>query len=42
VENLLDEGQRGNDLKLSFNMELQMEVEKIVEEKLRKASGSHS
>ncbi|KKI93888.1 penicillin-binding protein [Bacillus sp. SA1-12] len=40
-EEVIDEGQRGYDLKLSFDMELQMEVEKIVEEELRKASGSH-
>ncbi|XQY93232.1 peptidoglycan D,D-transpeptidase FtsI family protein [Metabacillus sp. HB246100] len=38
-EKIIDEGQRGYDLKLSFDMELQMEVEKIVEEELRKASG---
>jgi len=40
-EQVVDEGQRGYDLKLSFDMELQMEVEKIVEEELRKASRSH-
>ncbi|WP_299086685.1 penicillin-binding protein 2 [uncultured Metabacillus sp.] len=40
-EEVVDEGQRGYDLKLSFDMELQMEVEKIVEEELRKASASH-
>lgn len=38
---VVDEGQRGHDLKLSFDMELQMAVEKIVEEELVLASGSH-
>lgn len=40
-EEVVDEGQRGYDLKLSFDMELQMEVEKIVEDELRKASRNH-
>jgi cell division protein FtsI/penicillin-binding protein 2 len=40
-EKVIDEGQRGYDLKLSFDMELQMKVEEIVEDELRKASGSH-
>ncbi|MBO1510111.1 peptidoglycan D,D-transpeptidase FtsI family protein [Metabacillus bambusae] len=40
-EKIIDEGQRGYDLKLSFDMELQMKVEEIVEEELRKASGGH-
>ncbi|PGT81653.1 penicillin-binding protein 2 [Bacillus sp. AFS040349] len=40
-EEVVDEGQRGYDLKLSFDMELQMEVEKIVEEELLQASKSH-
>lgn len=40
-EEMVDEGQRGYDLKLSFDMELQMKVDKIVEEELRKASGAH-
>ncbi|MCM3160208.1 penicillin-binding protein 2 [Metabacillus litoralis] len=40
-EEVVDEGQRGYDLKLSFDMELQMEVEKIVEEELLRASKSH-
>jgi cell division protein FtsI/penicillin-binding protein 2 len=40
-EEVVDEGQRGYDLKLSFDMELQMEVEEIVEDELRKASSSH-
>lgn len=40
-EKVIDEGQRGYDLKLSFDMELQMKVEEIVEEELRKASGNH-
>ncbi|WP_078434546.1 peptidoglycan D,D-transpeptidase FtsI family protein [Metabacillus halosaccharovorans] len=40
-EQVVEEGQRGYDLKLSFDMELQMEVEKIIEEELRKASRSH-
>ncbi|WP_226666081.1 peptidoglycan D,D-transpeptidase FtsI family protein [Metabacillus litoralis] len=41
TQKVVDEGQRGYDLKLSFDMELQMEVEKIVEEELRKASAGH-
>ncbi|MBM7603607.1 cell division protein FtsI/penicillin-binding protein 2 [Metabacillus crassostreae] len=41
TQKVVDEGQRGYDLKLSFDMELQIEVEKIVEEELRKASASH-
>ncbi|MBO1514511.1 peptidoglycan D,D-transpeptidase FtsI family protein [Metabacillus bambusae] len=40
-EEVVDEGQRGYDLKLSFDMELQMKVEEIVEDELRKASSSH-
>ncbi|MDQ0229509.1 peptidoglycan D,D-transpeptidase FtsI family protein [Metabacillus malikii] len=40
-KNVVDEGQRGYDLKLSFDMELQMKVEEIVEAELRKASGGH-
>ncbi|PAF17852.1 hypothetical protein CHH61_23765, partial [Shouchella clausii] len=40
-EEVIDEGQRGYDLKLSFDIELQMEVEEIVEDELRKASSSH-
>lgn len=40
-EEVIDEGQRGYDLKLSFDMELQMKVEEIVEDELRQASGSH-
>lgn len=37
-EQIIDEGQRGYDLKLSFDMELQMKVEEIVEKELRAAS----
>ncbi|KKI91215.1 penicillin-binding protein [Bacillus sp. SA1-12] len=37
---VVDQGQRGYDLKLSFDIELQMEVEKIVEEELRRARSS--
>ena len=40
-EEVIDEGQRGFDLKLSFDMALQMKVEEIVEDELRQASGSH-
>ncbi|MGM0873378.1 MAG: peptidoglycan D,D-transpeptidase FtsI family protein [Bacillota bacterium] len=40
-EEVVDEGQRGYDLKLSFDMELQMKVEEIVEDELRKASYGH-
>ncbi|WP_338786764.1 penicillin-binding protein 2 [Metabacillus sp. FJAT-53654] len=40
-EEVVEEGQRGYDLKLSFDMELQMKVEEIVEDELRKASSSH-
>lgn len=36
-EQIIDEGQRGYDLKLSFDMELQMKVEEIIEEELRAA-----
>jgi penicillin-binding protein H len=42
-EKVVDEGQRGYDLKLSFDIELQMKVDKIVEEELqaaRRASGN--
>lgn len=35
---VIDEGQRGYDLKLSFDMELQMKVEQIIEEELGAAS----
>jgi cell division protein FtsI/penicillin-binding protein 2 len=39
-EKLVDKGQRGHDLKLSFDIELQMKVEKIIEEELRAAKRS--
>ncbi|WP_299094239.1 penicillin-binding protein 2 [uncultured Metabacillus sp.] len=38
---VVDQGQRGHDLKLSFDIELQMEVEKIIEEELRRARSSY-
>ncbi|KKI92081.1 penicillin-binding protein [Bacillus sp. SA1-12] len=40
-EKVIDEGQRGKDLKLSFDMELQMKVEEIVEEELLQAGRNH-
>lgn len=39
-EKVVDEGQRGYDLKLSFDIELQMKVDKIVEEELQSARGA--
>ncbi|MGM7719770.1 peptidoglycan D,D-transpeptidase FtsI family protein [Metabacillus sp. Hm71] len=41
-EEVIDEGQRGKDLKLSFDMELQMKVEEIIEEELLRAGRRHT